>query len=80
MSLENSVLNYSMNKLAEKPDLTIKLNRSALNDILLKQSTLPEEVKQGKIILVGDKAKLTELLSLLDNFKLWFNLVTPVDS
>ena len=38
------------------------------------------EVKQGEIIFVGDKAKLTELLSLLDDFKLWFNLVTPVDS
>ncbi len=77
--LKNSVLNYSSIKLADNPDVTVTLSRNSLDKIILKQSTVAEEVKSGEIKFTGNEDKLIELFSLLDSFDFWFNLVTPVD-
>lgn len=78
LELENGVLNHLQGVQSKKPDVTLTLSRQSLNEVLLGQNTLEEKVQGGEIQVVGDKAKLTELISLLDTFEFWFNLVTPV--
>ena len=41
---------------------------------------LEGKVASGDIKITGRKEALFELLSLLDKFEFWFNLVTPVNS
>lgn len=36
-----------------------------------------KEISSGEINIEGDREKLQDLLSLLDDFKFWFNIVTP---
>jgi alkyl sulfatase BDS1-like metallo-beta-lactamase superfamily hydrolase len=48
-----------------------------LNEIVLKQTTMEKAIASGAVTIDGDKAKLDELLSLLDTFEFWFNIVTP---
>jgi alkyl sulfatase BDS1-like metallo-beta-lactamase superfamily hydrolase len=77
LGLENSAIHYSKGKQADTADATITLKRETLNDVLLGQGTLNEKIDAGEIKVEGDKAKLDELVSTLDNFDFWFNIVTP---
>ncbi|HRO10995.1 alkyl sulfatase C-terminal domain-containing protein [Amaricoccus sp.] len=45
--------------------------------IILRETTLDEAVSGGDVQLTGDQAKLTEVVSYLDTFPFWFNIVTP---
>ena len=58
-------------------DATITLSRETLNQIVLKQATLEEAIDSGDVKITGNKAKLDEMLSYLDTFEFWFNIVTP---
>jgi alkyl sulfatase BDS1-like metallo-beta-lactamase superfamily hydrolase len=77
LTLENSVLNYSKDKLLEDVDASININRSTLNSILLGETTLKDEVASGEVSIDGEAEALAELLLLMDNFNFWFNIVTP---
>ena len=77
VDLENGVLNHTAGVEAEDPDATVALSRSALDDILLQQTSMDDAVNAGDVKVDGDKAKLGELVSCLDSFKFWFNIVTP---
>jgi alkyl sulfatase BDS1-like metallo-beta-lactamase superfamily hydrolase len=77
VGLENSAIHYSKGKQADTADATITLKRETLNDVLLGQGTLDEKIDAGEIKVEGNKAKLDELVSTLDNFDFWFNIVTP---
>ncbi|MBL4598912.1 MAG: hypothetical protein JKX93_08065 [Rhizobiaceae bacterium] len=48
-----------------------------MNDIQLKETTFDQAVKDGKIQISGDTKVFTGFLSMLDDFSLWFNIVTP---
>ncbi|MGB7159720.1 MAG: alkyl sulfatase dimerization domain-containing protein [Tepidisphaeraceae bacterium] len=76
LTLKNGVLNYRT-KLADKPDATFTLTRADLNDVILGQAQAKDLVDQGKIKVQGDPAKLHEILSLMDKFEFWFDIVTP---
>ena len=75
--LGNSVLNYHKNRHDPKAGCTASLTRTDLNEIILGQAKLPRLVTDGKVKIVGDPEKLQELLSLLDTFEPWFDVVTP---
>ncbi|MES0361591.1 MAG: alkyl sulfatase dimerization domain-containing protein [Anaerolineales bacterium] len=77
LTMENGVLNYSINKQDENADATIALTRTALNEIVLGEAALPDKLASGEVKISGDQSKLNELLSLLDTFEFWFNIVTP---
>ncbi len=62
---------------AHKPDATITLDREVLNQIILKQTTLEDAIHHNKLTIQGDKDALNKLLSLMDTFDFWFNIVTP---
>ena len=75
--LENGVLNHTANAGAKEADATIKLSRDTLNNIILKQTTLKQAQENGEATITGNEAKLNEMLSYMDTFDFWFNIVTP---
>jgi alkyl sulfatase BDS1-like metallo-beta-lactamase superfamily hydrolase len=77
IEMTNGVLNHTPDTQADKADATITLSRGTLNQIILKETTLKKAVDSGKVKITGSRAKLDEMLSYLDNFKFWFNIVTP---
>ena len=77
LELENGVLNHSANVQASDADASIVLNRATLNKIILKEETLKQAEVQGDVRITGNHAKLDELLSYMDKFEFWFNMVTP---
>jgi len=77
LELENGVLNHTANAQADKADATITLSRDTLDRIVLKQETMQQAKDKGDVKITGDANKLTELLSYMDKFEFWFNIVTP---
>ncbi|MCS2148169.1 alkyl/aryl-sulfatase [Scandinavium manionii] len=77
LELENGVLNHTANAEAKDADATITLNRDTLNKIILKEETLKQAEDNGDVKVTGNGAKLDEMLSYMDKFEFWFNIVTP---
>jgi linear primary-alkylsulfatase len=84
MTLENSALTYSANKQLPKPDATLTLTRTTLNEVTGKVSpavslgqAFDEAIAAGDIKVDGDGAKVSELFGLMDTFSPSFNIVTP---
>lgn len=77
LSLENGVLNHKGNRQAKNADVTVMLARSVFNNVITGQTTFLARVLLGQITYEGSIGKLNELMSLLDEFDLWFNVVTP---
>jgi len=77
VELENGVLNHTKDLQADDAAATVTLPRTALNKIMLGEETLDQATSGGEVKVDGDAAKLTELVSYLDKFEFWFNIVTP---
>lgn len=77
VELENGVLNHTANKKADNADATITLSRDTLNGIILQQTKLDDAISAGNVKINGDQTKLRNVVSYLDNFEFWFNIVTP---
>ncbi|WP_433740320.1 alkyl sulfatase C-terminal domain-containing protein [Pseudomonas putida] len=77
LEMVNGVLNHTEGAQAKDADATITLTRDTLNNIMLKQTTLKDAVSAGNVKINGNEGKLDELMSYMDNFDLWFNIVTP---
>jgi alkyl sulfatase BDS1-like metallo-beta-lactamase superfamily hydrolase len=77
VELVNGVLNHTGGAQAQEADAKITLSRDALNDIFLQQTALDDAIQAGDVTVDGDQAKLGELVSYLDTFEFWFNIVTP---
>jgi alkyl sulfatase BDS1-like metallo-beta-lactamase superfamily hydrolase len=77
VQLENGVLNHTADMQGDDADATLTLTREALNQIILQETTLDDAIGGGDVTLAGDQGKLTEVVSYLDTFPFWFNIVTP---
>jgi len=77
LEMENGVLNHTANRQAENADATVTLSRDTLNKVFLREVTLADAIQSGDVKVAGNRAKLDELLSRLDSFEFWFNIVTP---
>ncbi|HGP0230578.1 TPA: alkyl/aryl-sulfatase [Pseudomonas aeruginosa] len=77
LEMVNGVLNHTEGMQANDADATITLTRDTLNKIMLKETTLKDAEGSGEIKVQGDQGKLDELMSYMDNFDFWFNIVTP---
>jgi len=73
----HGVLDHTRGRQAEGADATITLSRETLNQIVLQQTTLDDAIDSGAVKIDGSRAKLDEMLSYLDSFEFWFNIVTP---
>ena len=77
LALRNGALSHTPNKQVKDADATITMSREALNQIILGQTSLDKEISSGNVKVKGNKKALGELVSLLDKFEFWFNIVTP---
>ncbi|MPR09860.1 MBL fold metallo-hydrolase [Microvirga tunisiensis] len=77
LELENGVLNHTENGQSDKADASVALSRDTLNKIILQETKLADAISAGDVKVSGNQAKLTELVSYLDNFEFWFPIVTP---
>jgi alkyl sulfatase BDS1-like metallo-beta-lactamase superfamily hydrolase len=77
VTLENGVLNYKRGRLADDPEATVFLTRAVLDMIAAKQATFPGRILAGDIRIEGRMLKFLEMMSCLDEFEFWFNIVTP---
>lgn len=77
--LEHSVLNHWNDFQAKDADATLTIDRAVLNQVLSKQLTLGDAIRQGKLKIAGDSDKVSELMGMqVDlNQSFWFNIVTP---
>ena len=77
LEMVNGVLNHRADSEAAKADANITLTRATLNEIVLGDTTLANAISNGDVKIKGSQAKLEEMLSYLDTFEFWFNIVTP---
>jgi alkyl sulfatase BDS1-like metallo-beta-lactamase superfamily hydrolase len=76
LTLENSALTHIAGRQPDA-DATITLSRATLDAVTLKETSLPAAVQAGKVKIEGDRAKLSELMSMLDTFEPMFPVVEP---
>lgn len=77
VELENGVLNHTAHRQSDDADATVRLTRETLNRIALHEMTVADAINSGDITVTGERGKLEELISYLDTFEFWFNIVTP---
>jgi alkyl sulfatase BDS1-like metallo-beta-lactamase superfamily hydrolase len=77
VELENGVLNHTAGRHGDDADATITLSRDTLNRIILGETKLADAISSGDAKVSGNQAKLGEVVSYLDTFEFWFNIVTP---
>ncbi|QEY65776.1 MBL fold metallo-hydrolase [Metapseudomonas lalkuanensis] len=77
LEMVHGVLNHTEGVQAKDADATVTLTRDTLNKIVLKETTLKDAIAKGDIKVSGAEGKLEELVSYLDEFDFWFNIVTP---
>jgi len=77
LEASNGVLVHVADRHDEDADASLVLDRTTLDRVLLGDATLEELVADGAITVTGDTGALGRLLSMLDDFELWFPIVTP---
>jgi alkyl sulfatase BDS1-like metallo-beta-lactamase superfamily hydrolase len=77
LTLENCALTYLAGRGSERADATVTLERSVLDRLVLRETTLAEAMERGLARIDGDGAKVVELFGLLDDFTLMFEVVEP---
>jgi alkyl sulfatase BDS1-like metallo-beta-lactamase superfamily hydrolase len=80
LNLDNSALTYVAGKQVPDADATVTLARGTLDAVALQRTTFADAVKAGLVKIDGDPRKLDELMSMLDTFKVMFEVVEPKPS
>jgi alkyl sulfatase BDS1-like metallo-beta-lactamase superfamily hydrolase len=70
VEMSNSTLTNIKGHQAKKPDLTITMNRSDLETVMMGEATFDDQINNGKAMLVGNR----EPYELLKNSLVWFNM------
>lgn len=76
LTLNNSVLNYRKT-LLPKADTSFYISRDDLHNVLTGEAKMADLIKAKKVKVIGNAAKLDEIMACLDQFELWANVVTP---
>jgi alkyl sulfatase BDS1-like metallo-beta-lactamase superfamily hydrolase len=58
-------------------DATLTIDRVDLNSVILGDAELDALIGDGTASVAGDSRAFGDLLDLLDDFRFWFNIVTP---
>ena len=75
IELENATLTNIKGFLAEKPDLTLTINRSDLEQTMTGAKTLEAQIKEGTAKVKGDVSVLTKLASTMVDFDPRFQIM-----
>ncbi|WP_412970812.1 alkyl/aryl-sulfatase [Glaciecola sp. MF2-115] len=77
LELKNAHLNNIEGIKAENAHVSVVMNRSDLNLMLIKAKSFPELVESGAIAFEGDIKAFASILQMLEDFPFWFNISTP---
>ena len=77
LNLENSALTYTEGMQAPNADATFSLARTTLEEVIAKVTSFSGAIAAGRIKASGDATRLTELMSLMDEFPRMFEIVEP---
>jgi len=77
ITLQNSVLNHKRGEPSDGADATVKFARGVFDAIVAGQATFPGRILAGDVKVQGSPLKFLEMMSCLDEYELWFNIVTP---
>lgn len=77
LNLENCALTYLADRRSDRPDATVTLERATLDRLILRELPFPEAIHSGAVRVDGDPGKVGELLDLLDDFSLMFEVIEP---
>ncbi len=77
VSLENATLRHEPGKTRDDADLTLAIKRMDFIEFVIREKELSDLKASGAAKLTGDEAALTDLLSFLDTFDFWFEIVMP---
>ncbi|MFO6296814.1 alkyl sulfatase C-terminal domain-containing protein [Rahnella selenatireducens] len=77
LTVKNGVMNYSKDKQMDKPDGTVTLKRTTLDDIALGKLKLGNLSESGDVTIDGNKEKFKEMLGEFDKFDFWFTIAEP---
>jgi alkyl sulfatase BDS1-like metallo-beta-lactamase superfamily hydrolase len=75
VELSNSALTNIKGQQAKKPDLTITMNRSDLETVMMGKASFDDQIKHGKAKLVGDRKPYDELKGMLVQFDMGFEIL-----
>ncbi|MGF1700347.1 MBL fold metallo-hydrolase [Photobacterium makurazakiensis] len=75
VELSNSTLTNIKGYIADKPDLTITIDRADLEPVMMGSVTLDEQIENGKAKLDGDRKPIDQLKSMLASFTPDFELM-----
>ncbi len=76
LMLRNGALSHRAGR-AENADVSLTIDRRDFDKVLLAKASLQELIAGGRARLDGDATALQDFVGLLDDFELWFNIVTP---
>ncbi len=77
VTLVNGVLHRDAGAQSANADVTVTLTRAGLAAMAMRGRPVATLLDNAVIHADGDVAALEELVSLLDNFEFWFDIVTP---
>ncbi len=77
LNLENCALTFLADRRSDRADATVTLGRATLDRLILRDLPFADAMQSGSVRVDGDPAKLVELLDLLDEFTLMFEVVEP---
>ncbi len=77
LNLENSALTCVAEKRSDRADASLSLSRATLDEISLRKTTFDAALQSGQIAVSGNRAKVLELLAMLETFPLQFPIVEP---
>jgi alkyl sulfatase BDS1-like metallo-beta-lactamase superfamily hydrolase len=77
VTLRNAALTFRAGGGYRDPHVTVTLTKETLDRISMGATTFDQAVAEGSVVVDGDRSKLTQLLSMLDDFDLMFPIVTP---
>jgi alkyl sulfatase BDS1-like metallo-beta-lactamase superfamily hydrolase len=77
ITVRNGVLHHRPGRHEPAADATLRIDRAALNELLLKTADVAALAESGRLRVEGEAEKLGELLGLLDEPDPGFPIVTP---
>jgi alkyl sulfatase BDS1-like metallo-beta-lactamase superfamily hydrolase len=75
VEMSNATLNTVAGYQAKDADLTITINRSDLEDVMIGKTKLAEKVAAGKATMAGNAQVLAQLASTMDQWDPWFEMI-----
>ncbi len=75
VELNNSVLTNIVGVQSPDADLTIVIDRSELNDVMMGAVSFDDKLKEGKALLEGDRKPYDELKGMLATFTMAYELL-----